>query len=86
MTRRRVLFLCTHNAARSQKAEAVPRAWTGNRFEVASAGTEASRVHSLAIQVMHRPPDRVASLIHVPRCAQPLLIRFPVRTSNRGPG
>jgi arsenate reductase len=52
MTRRRVLFLCTHNSARSQMAEGFLRAWAGDRFEVASAGTEATRVHPLAIRAM----------------------------------
>jgi arsenate reductase len=33
-------------------AEGFLRAWAGDRFEVASAGTEATRVHPLAIQVM----------------------------------
>jgi arsenate reductase len=33
-------------------AEALLRTIAGNRFEAASAGTEASRVHPLAIQVM----------------------------------
>jgi arsenate reductase len=50
--RRRVLFLCTHNSARSQMAEAFLRARAGDRFEVASAGTEATRVRPLAIRVM----------------------------------
>jgi arsenate reductase len=48
----RALFLCTHNSARSQMAEGFLRAQAGERFEVASAGTEATRVHPLAIQVM----------------------------------
>jgi arsenate reductase len=52
MTRRRVLFLCTHNSARSQMAEGFLRTRAGDRFEVASAGTEATRVHPLAIRVM----------------------------------
>lgn len=52
MTRRRVLFLCTHNSARSQMAEGFLRALAGDRFEVASAGTEATRVHPLAIRAM----------------------------------
>ncbi len=52
MTPRRVLFLCTHNSARSQMAEGFLRAWAADRFEVQSAGTEATRVHPLAIRVM----------------------------------
>jgi arsenate reductase (thioredoxin) len=52
VTRHRVLFLCTHNSARSQMAEGFLRAQAGDRFDVASAGTEATRVHPLAIRVM----------------------------------
>jgi arsenate reductase len=50
--RQRVLFVCTHNSARSQMAEGFLRAMAGDRFEVASAGTEATRVHPLAITAM----------------------------------
>jgi arsenate reductase len=52
VTKRRVLFLCTHNSARSQVAEGFLRSLAGDRFEAASAGTEATRVHPLAIRVM----------------------------------
>lgn len=48
----RVLFLCTHNSARSQMAEGLLRAWAGDRFEVHSAGTEATEVRPLAIAAM----------------------------------
>ncbi len=48
----RVLFLCTHNAARSQMAEALLRWLAGERVEVYSAGTEPSRVHPLAVRAM----------------------------------
>jgi arsenate reductase len=48
----RVLFLCTHNSARSQMAEGFLRALAGDRFEVDSAGTEATRVHPLAVRAM----------------------------------
>ena len=48
----RVLFLCTHNSARSQMAEGLLRHLAGDRFEVASAGSEATRVRPLAIKAM----------------------------------
>jgi thioredoxin type arsenate reductase len=50
--RLRILFLCTHNAARSQMAEGLLRQYAGDRFEVASAGTEPGSVHPLAVRVM----------------------------------
>ncbi|MGH7278776.1 MAG: arsenate reductase ArsC [Candidatus Rokuibacteriota bacterium] len=52
MPDRRILFVCTHNSARSQMAESLLRAFAGDHFEVAGAGTEATRVHRLAEQVM----------------------------------
>jgi len=52
MTKRRVLFVCVHNSARSQMAEGMLRAWAGGRFEVASGGTEARGVRLEAIAVM----------------------------------
>ncbi|GCE14933.1 arsenate reductase ArsC [Tengunoibacter tsumagoiensis] len=48
----RVLFLCTHNSARSQMAEGLLRARGGPSFLVFSAGTEPGTVHPLAIKVM----------------------------------
>ena len=50
--RGRVLFLCTHNSARSQMAEGLLRHLAGERFEAHSAGTEATHVRPLAIRVM----------------------------------
>jgi arsenate reductase len=52
MTRPRVLFLCTHNSARSQMAEGLLRALAGDRFEAGSAGTEKTAVNPLAIRAM----------------------------------
>jgi arsenate reductase (thioredoxin) len=49
---RRVLFLCTHNSARSQMAEGLLRHLGGDRFEVHSAGTEATHVRPLAVRAM----------------------------------
>ncbi len=48
----RVLFLCTHNSARSQMAEGLLTAWAGDRFEAHSAGTVATEVRPLAIEAM----------------------------------
>jgi len=50
--KKRVLFLCTHNSARSQMAEGLVRQLGGDRFDAYSAGTEATRVRPLAIQAM----------------------------------
>lgn len=52
MEKRRVLFVCTHNSARSQMAEGLLRHHAGDRFEAFSAGTEATSVRPEAIQAM----------------------------------
>ena len=51
--KKRVLFLCTGNAARSQMAEALARAFHGDVIDAVSAGSRpAGWVHPLAIRVM----------------------------------
>ena len=52
MSKPRVLFLCTHNSARSQMAEGFLRAMAGDRFEAGSAGTERTSVNPLAVRAM----------------------------------
>jgi len=52
MPRNRILFICSHNAARSQMAEGYLRARYGDRLEAFSAGTEVSTVSPYAIRVM----------------------------------
>lgn len=49
---RRVLFICTHNSARSQMAEGWLRRLGGGRYEAHSAGTEATQVRALAVEAM----------------------------------
>jgi protein-tyrosine-phosphatase/DNA-binding transcriptional ArsR family regulator len=48
----RVLFVCTHNSARSQMAEAFLRHLGGGRVDAWSAGTDPSRIHPLTLEVM----------------------------------
>jgi arsenate reductase (thioredoxin) len=50
--KQRVLFICTHNSARSQMAEGLLRVLGGAQFEAYSAGTEATSVRPLAIRAM----------------------------------
>jgi arsenate reductase (thioredoxin) len=50
--RARVLFVCTHNSARSQMAEGLLRHLAGDRFEAHSAGIEATHIRPLAIRAM----------------------------------
>lgn len=52
MTPIRVLFVCTHNSARSQMAEGFLRRLGGGAYEAASAGTEPGELHPLAVAVM----------------------------------
>jgi arsenate reductase len=48
----KVLFICTHNSARSQIAEGYMKAKYGDRYDVFSGGTDVTRVHPMAIAVM----------------------------------
>jgi len=48
----KVLFVCSHNSARSQIAEAFLKKLGGNRFDVMSAGLEPGNLNPIAIEVM----------------------------------
>ena len=52
MVKEKVLFVCSHNSARSQMAEAFLKQIAGDRFEVESAGLEPGKLNPLAIEVM----------------------------------
>ncbi len=49
----RVLFLCTHNSARSQMSEALLRHLSRGQIEVFSAGTEVTSIHPMAASTMN---------------------------------
>ena len=52
MEKQKVLFVCVHNSARSQMAEAWFNHLCGDVFESESAGLEPGNLHPLAIEVM----------------------------------
>lgn len=52
MNKKRVLFICVHNSARSQMAEAFLKQIAGERFEVESAGLESGALNPVVVEVM----------------------------------
>jgi arsenate reductase len=52
MDKKRILFICVHNSARSQMAEGLINARYADRFLASSGGTMATRVHPAAIKAM----------------------------------
>ncbi len=50
--KKKILFLCTHNSARSQMAEGLLRAIYRDRYEAYSAGVKATNVNPYAVMVM----------------------------------
>jgi arsenate reductase (thioredoxin) len=52
MNKKRVLFVCVHNSARSQMAEAFLNSLAGDEFEAMSAGLEPGVINPLVVEVM----------------------------------
>lgn len=61
MSKQKVLFLCTHNAVRSQMAEGFLRSLYGDKYEVFSAGASPTKVNPLAVKVMSEAGIDVSS-------------------------
>jgi arsenate reductase (thioredoxin) len=54
MSQERVLFVCVHNSARSQMAEALLNQLAGDRFQAESAGLEPGTLNPLVVEAMRR--------------------------------
>jgi arsenate reductase len=52
MEKKKVLFVCIHNSARSQMAEELLRKLSGDRFEVESAGLEPGKLNPIIIEAL----------------------------------
>jgi arsenate reductase (thioredoxin) len=52
MDKKKILFVCVHNSARSQIAEAFLKKYGKDRFEVESAGLEPGKLNPIAVEVM----------------------------------
>jgi arsenate reductase len=52
MGKLKILFVCVHNSARSQMAEAFLKNYAGDKFEVESAGYEPGTLNPLVVEVM----------------------------------
>src|SRR5579862_5650404 len=52
MEKEKVLFICIHNSARSQMAEAFLKQMAGDKFEAESAGLEAGTLNPIVVEAM----------------------------------
>jgi len=68
---KKILFICTHNSARSQIAEGLMNTYHGDDYTAWSAGTEPTQVNPYAIKVMEEVGIDVAS--HHSKSLEPFL-------------
>lgn len=61
MKKQRVLFICTHNSARSQMAEGFLQSIGGDEFEAFSAGLEPGVINQYAVEVMREKDIDISS-------------------------
>jgi len=52
MNKKKVLFVCVHNSARSQMVEAFLKQMAGDKFEVESVGLEPGKLNPVVVEVM----------------------------------
>ena len=52
LTKKKIIFICTGNACRSQIAHGLLESMAGDKFEVFSAGSHPSQVHTMSIKIM----------------------------------
>ena len=51
-TKKKIIFICTGNACRSQIAHGLLESMAGDKFEVFSAGSNPSQLHSMSTKIM----------------------------------
>jgi len=84
-SKKRVLFICTNNSARSKMAEGLLRHLYGDKYEVYSAGTNPTKVNPYAVQVMAKRGIDISA--HSSKSLQKLLDRkldFIITVCDRG--
>ena len=52
LTKKKIIFICTGNACRSQIAHGLLESMAGDKFEVFSAGSHPSQVHPMSTKIM----------------------------------
>ena len=65
MNKKKVIFICTGNACRSQIAEGLFRKMSEGLFEVYSAGSHPSRLHPASVKVMNEIGIDTVSYTHL---------------------